>query len=906
MNRIKITDIRVEDLTRVLFDYEVTGEWKRCFKSQRTAFIDYDEDISDVPYSVLAVPFICNIITAAWVCDATIEAGSLDADLMDHLDDIRSGFEKMYPMQKFGGSVEAERERVFSIGQNKGAACFFSGGLDAHATLLRHINEKPSLISIWGSDIKLDDKEGWDNAISHIKETAEQFEVVSHVVKSDFRSVLSEEELDTRILDTGEKWWHGFQSDLAVISHAAPLAYIYGWQRIYIASTFSEDIKGKYVGAGDPSIDDHVHFTGCDIVHDGYEINRQQKTELLVKYHERTGKKLFLRVCWEARGGKNCCRCEKCYRTVLGLVAEGADPNDYGFVWNKESISLCRQDLDERVDVYEYFYHPIQDRMVANKDKIKDIEDYKWFIDLDIDSVNDTDAKKRKRTRENQSRVAKSRINIAIGLLQYFLTMLLAWAGRMIFVRVLSEEYLGINGLFSDIINVLSIADLGLSTAMTYSLYKPLVEGDTKQIASLVHFFKKVFLFISGAVLAIGLILIPLLPYSVNLEKPVPDLTKYYLLFLLNTVISYLFVHRTTLFTADQKSYVLQKIIILFRFIAFVAQAAILFIFKDYILYLTVGIATGVICNIVQNQIAFRYYPYLKQKPEPLSSDERKGIWKNVFDLFIYRLSGVVLNNTDSILISIFAGTVIVGHYSNYQMMIFAVTSVLTIIFTNIKASLGNLIASKDTTAEKKLNVYWTMEDANFWLTAFCSISFVCLFQSFIELSYGTEYVVSIWTVIAIVLNFYTGNIRQPVWAFRETAGIFRETRFITAVTAVLNLVLSIVMGWLWGIFGVIIATVVSRMVYSWWKEPLILFNKCFGCSAKRYFTNYIVKFLLLILVGGVTYMLCSVINLPNAYIGFVLKAFCCLIFPNTVFLAIFIRNPDIRNLLNRLRLRKS
>ena len=236
----------------------------------------------------------------------------------------------------------------------------------------------------------------------------------------------------------------------------------------------------------------------------------------------------------------------------------------------------------------------------------------------------------------------------------------------------------------------------------------------------------------------------------------------------------------------------------------------------------------------------------------------------------------------------------------------FAVTSVLTIIFTNIKASLGNLIASKDTTAEKKLNVYWTMEDANFWLTAFCSISFVCLFQSFIELSYGTEYVVSIWTVIAIVLNFYTGNIRQPVWAFRETAGIFRETRFITAVTAVLNLVLSIVMGWLWGIFGVIIATVVSRMVYSWWKEPLILFNKCFGCSAKRYFTNYIVKFLLLILVGGVTYMLCSVINLPNAYIGFVLKAFCCLIFPNTVFLAIFIRNPDIRNLLNRLRLRKS
>lgn len=501
----------------------------------------------------------------------------------------------------------------------------------------------------------------------------------------------------------------------------------------------------------------------------------------------------------------------------------------------------------------------------------------------------------------SDSRLGKSRRNIAAGLMQYALNLLLVWIGRIIFVRVLSQEYLGINGLFTNIISVLSIADLGIPTAMTYSLYKPLAEKDSVKIAAMVSFFRKVYLVIAGAVLITGLCLIPVLPYVVKLDSPVPNLEVYYVLILANTVITYLFIYRTTLFTADQKNYILQRYTMIFRVVAFAVQTILLFMFRNYIVYLIGGTVTGIVSNIVQNIAAGKHYPYLKDPAEKLSDSDKKEIRKNVFDLFLYRLCGTIQNNTDSILISLFAGTILVGHYSNYQMMIVAITSILTIVFTSIKASLGNMIASKDTTDEKKIEVYWTMEKANFWLTAFCSVSFMCLFQDFVELSFGPEYVISLVTVGAIVLNFYTSNIRQPVWAFRETVGMFRETRHISAVTAVVNLVLSILLGYFWGMTGVLVATVISRMVYAWWKEPLILFRKYFKCSPRKYFTNYILNALIFAVLCAACYFICGAVRLPNIYVGFGLKVLICAVFPNLVFFLFYWRDPAMRDLIKRI-----
>ena len=157
MNHIKLTDIHVENRSHVVMDYSVSGDWEKCFSSQRSAFIDYDVDVSSVPAAVLAVPFICNIITAAWVCDAVVEAGSVDADFTGHLEEIKKGYTEMYPMIELRGELKAESQHV-DTPSDGGCACFFSGGLDAHTTFYRHLDERPALISIWGSDIRLDDE----------------------------------------------------------------------------------------------------------------------------------------------------------------------------------------------------------------------------------------------------------------------------------------------------------------------------------------------------------------------------------------------------------------------------------------------------------------------------------------------------------------------------------------------------------------------------------------------------------------------------------------------------------------------------------------------------------------------------------------------------------------------------
>ncbi len=502
----------------------------------------------------------------------------------------------------------------------------------------------------------------------------------------------------------------------------------------------------------------------------------------------------------------------------------------------------------------------------------------------------------------DESRFGKSKRNIIAGLVQYFLNLILIWLGRFIFVRVLSADYLGINGLFSNVISVLAIADLGIPTAMTYSLYKPIADGNTKKIASIVSFFRKIYLFIAFAVLIIGLAVIPFIPYIVKLENPVPNLYLYYILILFNSVFSYLFIYRTTLMTADQKDYILQNYIVIFRVITFVFQIVVLLAFRNYLFYLAAGVIVVLISNVVQNKVTLRHYPYLKEHAEDLNAEDRRIIRKNVFDLFIYRLCGIIQNNTDSILISFFVGTVFVGYYSNYQAIILAVTAIINIVFNSVKASLGNLFAGEDASPEKKRNAFWTMELVNFWLVAFCSTCFICLFQSFIGLSFGDEYVIAFGIVIVIVLNFYTSNIRQSVWAFRETMGFFHEVRLITAVTAVLNIVLSVIMGYFWGMFGVLTATVIARMVYAWWKEPVILFNGYLKSPVRKYYFTYLRRFLLFAAICSLSFFACKVADqVSNQILGFALKMLICLILPNGVLWLVFHKNRNLQELMHRL-----
>lgn len=398
MNYLFIDSVEITCST-VVCSYRVEGEWEKYFSEQRKSFIDYSIDIAEVPESIAVIPFLCNVLPIIWLCDATVYVKFLDEYFYSYIDQIRQGYQTMYPMLRFGGTVKAQTMKNLPLKCSHNTAVFFSGGVDAYTTLLRHIKEKPVLMTIWGADIKLNDLIGWSNVKEHTAMVAEQFILESVFIKSDFRSVIKERKLSRRLVsDNGDEWWHGFQSGIGIISHAAPIAYVYGMKTVYIASSFSESMKGMYTCASDPLIDNHVHFCECDTVHDGYELERQEKVHYLIERQKNTGVGVSLRVCWESAGGSNCCRCEKCYRTVLEIVSEGGNPNDFGFVWGDKEIKRCKKDIKNKIQIYQFnwnmYYPPIQKMMKKNQNMIADIEKYQWIQEIDFSHINDKLIKK--------------------------------------------------------------------------------------------------------------------------------------------------------------------------------------------------------------------------------------------------------------------------------------------------------------------------------------------------------------------------------------------------------------------------------------------------------------------------------------------------------------------------------
>ena len=278
------------------------------------------------------------------------------------------------------------------------------------------------------------------------------------------------------------------------------------------------------------------------------------------------------------------------------------------------------------------------------------------------------------------SRTKNSIKNITFSFGYQILVLILGFVNRTIFINILGVNYLGISGLFSDILSMLSLADLGFGVALTYSMYKPLAENDYKRLAGLTNLYKRVYRIIALAVTIIGLALVPFLKYLVHLSRPIPNLQLYYILFLANTVASYLVVYKTSILTADQKDYVLSKYRSIFSFFQTVFMTLFLWLTHNYTIYLCVQVFFTYAVNFYCSHVAEKQYPFIKEKVE-LPFSEVKEIFRNLYSVFLYKISGVLLNATDNTLISVLVNTSMVGYYSNYSMIITNVTNLINTLF---------------------------------------------------------------------------------------------------------------------------------------------------------------------------------------------------------------------------------
>lgn len=464
--------------------------------------------------------------------------------------------------------------------------------------------------------------------------------------------------------------------------------------------------------------------------------------------------------------------------------------------------------------------------------------------------------RKEGRDLEAESRTAYSAKNTTTAMICRMLAILMGFLTRVVFTRTLNESYVGVNGLFTDILNVLALSELGVGTAITYALYRPVAENNIEKQKSLMRLYCWFYRIVAAVVLVLGLALIPFMDVIIKNKPDVGHLTVIYLMYLTNSVLSYLLIYKRTLIDAHQKIYIGTLYQTIFLLIQDVVQIIVLLVTRNFILFLSVYIICTLGGNLAISRKADSLYPYLREKNvQPLPKEERQELTKNIRAMLMHKLGTVVVNNTDNLLLSSFVGIVSAGLCSNYYLLIGSVRQVLDQIFQGITASVGNLGVTEDAGRVKRIF------EASFfigqWLYGAAAICLYELLNPFVELSFGSKYLFAKDIVLVLCINFFVTGMRKATLVFRDSLGLFWYDRYKSIAEAVVNLVTSIVLVRQFGTVGVFLGTFVSTITTSAWVEPYVLYRHRLKAPVSSYFLKYTCYSAVLAAVWFLTDLLC-------------------------------------------------
>jgi O-antigen/teichoic acid export membrane protein len=484
--------------------------------------------------------------------------------------------------------------------------------------------------------------------------------------------------------------------------------------------------------------------------------------------------------------------------------------------------------------------------------------------------------------------------NFSIGAITQVFNILISFIVRTVFIISLGKTYLGINGLFTNILTILSLAELGIGQAIIYSMYRPVALEDKEKIKALMRLYQKCYIMIGFIIMTLGMSIIPFMGFIIKDAVGIKEnIIFIYVLFLLNTSLSYFFSYRKSILSANQKEYVINLNKIIFVIIKAIGHIFILLVTKNFILYLLVDIICTFLENLLISIKAKIMYPYLNDKDvEYINNDEKKLIFKNVKALILYKIGSVVLNGTDNIIISSMIGIVMVGLLSNYNMIVAAVAGITSVALSSITGILGNLNAVEK--PEKKENVFKNTFFISMWIIGFCSICLMILINHFIEIWIGEEYLLSYFTILALVLNMYVSGVQFTSYTYRITLGLFVKGKYTPILAAIINIILSIILCKYFGIAGVIFATSISRLLTTSWYDPYMIYKYEFRKSPVYYYRTYILYFGIVVLNYLVSSNIVNFITVVGIR-GFTVKLLICLILPNIIFLLIFYRTSVLK-----------
>lgn len=496
----------------------------------------------------------------------------------------------------------------------------------------------------------------------------------------------------------------------------------------------------------------------------------------------------------------------------------------------------------------------------------------------------------------NTGRINNVIRNTGFGVLHKLMQTVIPFLMRTVLIYCLGIEYVGLNSLFTSVLQVLNFAELGISSAMNYAMYKPVAEKDEKKICALLREYKKYYFYIGLVVLICGLALIPFLPYLINKDVP-SDINIYvlYLLYLVQNVLSYwMFSYRSSLLEAHQRKDIISKIYLVLDAIKFILQFIVLIVYRNYYAYIIIQLLPVIVYQFVLYFYVKKMYPKYEPVGE-LGKEDKAVIKQRVKDIVTSKLGAVILNSSDSVVISAFLGLSVLAMYQNYFFLITAVVGCVGMALNGSMASVGNSIVT-----DSKEKVYKDFKSFTFilsFLTCVCTCCFLCLFQPFMEIWMGKDFLLSFSIVILLCIYYYMYEFNQLFNIYKDAAGLWHEDRWRPLITSLTNLTLNIILVQWIGLYGVILSTVLSMLFVG---MPWLLHNvfTCLFHTSLADFLKRLLSYIITTIAGcAIAYSICEYVQI-SPIIDLVIKAVIAVVVPSAIYLIVFIKTQECAKLI--------
>ena len=483
-----------------------------------------------------------------------------------------------------------------------------------------------------------------------------------------------------------------------------------------------------------------------------------------------------------------------------------------------------------------------------------------------------------------RSRVNSALINTAVGIFTQLILAILNFILRRVFVNTIGLEYLGVNGLFGNVLSLLALTESGVGIALSYSLYQPIKDDDKQKIAVLLRYFKTLYYLIASVVFALGIVVSIFIGFLVKESSfDIGTLRLYFFMFLIQNICTYFLAYKISFLNANQQNYVVSLIQMVTQCVILLLKIFFLYVFESFFAYLVLNIASSLMTNIFISIYTNRKYPgILNGKEEKITKEDKSVIVKNIKGLFFHKVGSFVVYGTDNILISVFINLRTVGMYSNYSYVLTLLNTLSSQFFNAIIPSMGNYIVDKS--RDEVYQMYRNIQLINFFIFAFCTTVLLNTLQPFIQLWLGTDSLLSITCLVLLLLNFYLNGMRTPIQIMKNSGGKFYEDRISPLIESIVNIVASVAFTYFWGLPGVFIGTILSGLAAPFWISPKYVYKGIFKKELSIYFYDMALFFAVLVIA-----CICSVALNRILYVDVLIFRIICRIFISSiVFLVIF------------------